>query len=188
MAKTSCQSRNFLFEPWWLKDEICKEVIRWVWEKEPILADVAGFARKLENVVRTLAKWGSKMYGRLPEKIKVLSQDIKALSKDNLLPSSKARIQVLGRERDKLYALEEYYWKQWANWLHEGYRNMKFSHAKASLKRQKNIVLGIDGKTITWQKGDDKVASVVVEYYEEIFSSTNPSSDVILVVVEHGVG
>lgn len=114
-------------------------MIRQVWERKPILGDAVDFTRKFESVAGTIAKWCSETNGRIPKKIKVLGQDIVALSKDNLVPSSKARIRVLERERDWLYALKEYYWKQQArvDWLSKGYRNTKFFMPKLRLRDRK---------------------------------------------------
>ncbi|KAL5570359.1 hypothetical protein UlMin_026934 [Ulmus minor] len=76
---------------------------------------------------------------------------------------------------------EEQYWKQRSrvSWLRDGDKNTKFFHRKASNRRFKNEILGICDENGCWQTEIGLVKSVFKDYFDAIFSSSNPSLELI---------
>ncbi len=68
------------------------------------------------------------------------------------------------------------YWKQRAQvaWLKEGDRNTKFFHSKATQRQKKNSLMGLMDKEGHWHQDPDKMEEIAVEYFDDIFTSTNP--------------
>lgn len=58
---------------------------------------------------------------------------------------------------------EEAYWCQRSRiaWLGKGNNNIKFFHAKASLRRKKNTILGIEHNRGVWQTEHSKVEEII---------------------------
>lgn len=68
-------------------------------------------------------------------------------------------------------------WRQLSrlNWFQSGDRNTSFFHAKASAQQKKNFIEGILDKHEIWHEDDEKVEEVVVSYYNELFTTSQPT-------------
>ena len=58
-------------------------------------------------------------------------------------------------------------------WAKFGDRNSKFSHIHASQRMRKNSIQKIRDIHGVWRSGKEGIADCLVEYYQELFSSTN---------------
>ena len=56
-----------------------------------------------------------------------------------------------------------------------GDRNTSFFHVKASARQKKNFIEGILDEHQTWHEEDEKVEEVVVAYYNELFTTSQPT-------------
>lgn len=61
------------------------------------------------------------------------------------------------------------------NWIQFEDRNTGFFHAKGSASQKKNFIEGILDAKEVWQEDDEKVVDVLVAYYEELFTSCQPT-------------
>ena len=68
-------------------------------------------------------------------------------------------------------------WRQRArlNWFQGGDRNTSFFHAKASLRQRKNLIEGLMDANGVRQEDKCKIEEIVVEYYNNLFTSSSPS-------------
>ena len=68
-------------------------------------------------------------------------------------------------------------WRQRArlNWFQGGDCNTSFFHAKASSRQRKNLIEGLMDVDGIWQEDEGKIEEVVVEYYNNLFTSSSPS-------------
>ncbi|KAM2144184.1 hypothetical protein ACFX1R_047895 [Malus domestica] len=80
--------------------------------------------------------------------------------------------EVLG-QLDSLLGREETYWRQRlrVQWLHEGDRNTKFFHLRASNRKRKNTIKGLRDAQGVWQDSRAGIQSMVVGYFQNIFHS-----------------
>ena len=67
-------------------------------------------------------------------------------------------------------------WRQQArlNWFQGGDCNTSFFHAKASSRQRKNLIEGLMDADGVWQEDEGKIEEVVVEYYNNLFTSSSP--------------
>ena len=79
-------------------------------------------------------------------------------------------------EVNRLLDLKERMWKQRScnPWLKKGDKNTRFFHAKASSKKQCNTIMGVMDKTNIRQENEDKISEVIVDYYQELFTTSQP--------------
>ncbi|KAH6759537.1 hypothetical protein C2S52_022945 [Perilla frutescens var. hirtella] len=88
-----------------------------------------------------------------------------------------AQLQSLNLELEHVLNLEECHWKQraQANWLAKGDRNTPSFHAYASARRRRNKILGLSGEDGVRVSGDKEMAGVVIDFFEKLFTTSNPS-------------
>ena len=68
-------------------------------------------------------------------------------------------------------------WKQRSRntYLQEGDCNTKFFHSKASSRYHRNTIEGLFDEEDVWQEDAKKVKHIVLNYYSDLFTSSNPT-------------
>ena len=87
-------------------------------------------------------------------------------------------IQNLKKEINEALSREEVMWAQRSRalWMKWGDRNTKFFHATASQRRRRNSITGLLDSHGTWQEDPGAMEGIILDYFESIFRSDNPSS------------
>lgn len=90
------------------------------------------------------------------------------------------------RDLNSLMLKEEKHWKQRSRvvWLKEGDKNSISFHNKASRRRGRNEIEGIEDDNGCWQKDVKIVEGIFTNYFNYIFRSSNPASHDILNFLE----
>lgn len=67
-------------------------------------------------------------------------------------------------------------WRQRSKieWLRDEDRNTKVYHSKASQRRRRNYIKGLFDSNGVWCSQPSRVATIVVDFYQQLFSSNNP--------------
>ncbi|GLT59335.1 hypothetical protein SLA2020_321600 [Shorea laevis] len=146
------QRRKFIFENMWLCDNTCQEVIQSSWESVERSGDWSGLALKIQRCSNRLESWNRFHFGHVREKLRQCIKDIDSL---RLQPRSE---EVLAEEAKKANEMEEWLereevmWKQRSKeiWIHEGDRNTRFFHQRASRRRELNKIEGLMGENEEW--------------------------------------
>ncbi|KAH9688162.1 reverse transcriptase domain-containing protein [Citrus sinensis] len=86
-------------------------------------------------------------------------------------------IQRLESQLNAMLVDEEIYWKQHsrADWLREGDKNTKYFHAKASARKRKNKVWGIENEQGIWLKDRDEIEEEIYSHFQELFTTSSPT-------------
>ena len=68
-------------------------------------------------------------------------------------------------------------WKQRSRnkWLKEGDRNTSYFHCRANQRNRRNLITGLEDDNGTWIEDEAGMGKVVEGYFEQIFTSSNPS-------------
>ena len=74
---------------------------------------------------------------------------------------------------------EEIYWRHRArvDWLQAGDKNTKFFHSKATTRKRKNRIWGVENKEGSWTKDGEAVEREFCDYFQQLFTSSKPSQD-----------
>lgn len=83
----------------------------------------------------------------------------------------------LTKQLDSLMAKNEVYWQQRSRdtWLKAGDCNSKFFHYKASNRRRRNTISALKDDHGRWQTTEQGLTRTVVNYFQNLFSSTGSS-------------
>jgi hypothetical protein len=84
----------------------------------------------------------------------------------------------LEKEHSELLKRQETMWRQRSRavWLKDGDRNTKFFHNKANQRSKVNNIKKIKDENGVWWHGEEQVEKVFINYFEDLFSSSNPSN------------
>ena len=101
-------------------------------------------------------------------------------------PALVDRIRETKTEINNMLHQEELAWRQRSRaiWLLVGDKNTKFFHQKATQRKRKNHIRGVFNKTGEWCTGDEQIADTAVEYFQDLFTSSQPEDEEIGLVLE----
>lgn len=129
-----------------------------------------------------LLKWKGEVSLNSSENIKVLKAQIIDAQQQHLVDAGLIRGKEI--ELRKEIANEEDYWrsKSRVEWLRSGDKNTAFFHAQVNQRRSNNKIQGLYNESGDWVCTEDGIQKVVLDYFTDIFTSSNPSSTEAAVV------
>ena len=79
------------------------------------------------------------------------------------------------KDLNDLLDKEEKMWQQRSciQWLKSGDQNTRFFNGLATQKKRKNFIKGMCDGNRVWQEGDEVVLAMLVNFYSQLFSSSN---------------
>ena len=142
------------FEPWWLKDPDCDAIISETWGKFAFDGFPNSLSAGLKLCAKALHSWSSTIFGSIPKRVKATQTRLEHLRNGDRSEANLNCIRETEKEFRRLLVTEEYYWRQrsCAEWLRAGDLNTKFFHQKATNRRKKNLVKGLEDAEGRWAK------------------------------------
>ncbi|KAH9649551.1 rnase h domain-containing protein [Citrus sinensis] len=121
--------------------------------------------------------WSSTEFDGREKKVKKLIKELKNLKRNYDHSVNRDRIRGMENHIDNLLADDEVYWKQRSrvDRLLAGDKNMKFFHAKASARKQKNKIWGVLNEDGNWTKEAEEIESKFCDHFASLFTTTRPS-------------
>lgn len=138
---------------------------------------VTRFKKSAKDSLAELQLWSKEEFGEREKKLKQLLADLEAYRASNNQYVSGTEIKSLKRQIDDLLINEKIYRRQSSRvvWLKEGDKNTKFFHSKATARKRKNRIGGILDENNKWTEEAKDIERMFYEYYNNLFTSTNPS-------------
>lgn len=124
-----------------------------------------------------LKDWAGSRFSDLSRKIEFFRKEFNGLSNPHHATKNSGRISALENTIEKLVVQEKMHWKQRArtNWLAHGDGNTKFLHSFASQRKRINHIKGLNDASGNWFVAEKDMANIILKFFANIFSSTNPS-------------
>ncbi|KAK9666078.1 hypothetical protein RND81_14G158900 [Saponaria officinalis] len=171
------RNMQFRFEDMWLSSEKCEEVVREAWGIHPNIMGSMVTLDNLEKCGKALLRWSKTEFGDLSRQLSEAKKRVSFLDSCQPTEANVVERRILSEKIDLLLAQEETYWRQRSriSYLREGDRNTKFFHLKASARRRRNKITKICMENGDWASADTEIEKVVVDYFTDLFSSTNPT-------------
>ena len=134
--------------------------------------------RCLESFRARLEVWNNVEFGNVWKTMVELQKKLEWLE---LQPSTLDMIRSLRNPRIELNCWmdkEDDMWRQRSriSWLQFGDMNTRFFHEKASARYKKNLIEGLMDENGRWLEGDEHVEKLMLQFYEMLFTSSDPVS------------
>ena len=59
--------------------------------------------------------------------------------------------------------------------MKEGDKNTRFFHCRATQRNKRNLILGLEDEVGVWVEEEEVLGKVVEDYFQDLFTSLNPS-------------
>ena len=130
----------------------------------------------MDECSSSLQSWNKTNFGHVGRKIASRSKKLQWLECLTGGEANMEEIHDTKGEINKLLLAEEVMWKQQTrnSWLKSGDSNTSFFHEKASKRYQRNIITRLLDSTGQWQEEEDTMGHILIEYFQELFTSSCP--------------
>ena len=170
------RKKQFKFEEMWMMDPGCEVTIKKAWETRHSGTPMSQVVGKIKASRERLKKWSHDHFGSIRTTIAKKARQLQ--QEEDLRPEDQNvnLIKRLSAELASLHSKEEKMWKQRSRtlWLQSGNRNTKYFHCQATYRKRRNHIHGIRDKDGVWQSRDPAIEHIIVDYYKELFSSSQP--------------
>ncbi|XP_075659272.1 uncharacterized protein LOC142629188 [Castanea sativa] len=139
----------FRFESMWLKDEQCEAVVSEAWERGISMGSQNLFTQCMDECRRSLSSWNKNTFGHVGRKISTLQK----------------RLQWLEGRRDGGVDMEE---------VEETRAELNRMMAVEEDIHQRNTISCIKDSLDNWQEDEGEIGRTFVEYFENLFTSSQP--------------
>lgn len=158
----------------------CREIFKHEWKDTSCWNKgnpVDLFRKKSKESLAELKLWSNEEFKGRRRKLEQLKDKLNEIRQGYSHYEDGDEIKKTERQIDNILLNEEIYWKQRsrANWLREGDKNTKYFHTKASTRKRKNRISGLEDEDRVWTEEVEGVERLFCEYFQNIFTTTNPS-------------
>jgi hypothetical protein len=170
---TRRRRRPFRFEESWTKESYCEEIIQRNWN-----VGLNSCTKKLEVMKGLGSNFEDHNLGTIKKDLARIEERLKDQSLWAETPEDLVRFKNLEKCHGELLKKQETMWRQRSKavWLKDGDRNTKFFHNKASQRSKVNGIKKIKDEDGVWWRGEEHVERVFLNYFADLFSSSNPSN------------
>lgn len=168
------------YEDMWSAYDECKDIVRqeWATYQEWNSGNSAlNFHKTTKNSLAALKIWSKKEFGGRQKEMDKLMKQLKEIKQNYKHYEGGEDLKRTEQKINNHLIDEEMYWKQRsrADWIREGDKNTKFFHSKATSRKRKNKIWGIENNQGKWIEEQNEVDKEFCEYFQDLFSSTNPT-------------
>ncbi|KAL0007018.1 hypothetical protein SO802_008520 [Lithocarpus litseifolius] len=174
----------------WMAEQGCGATIEAVWKKDIEATACNRVIKKIRSCGEALLRWSKTSFGSVRRELK---EKQKLLSKAELAACRGGDVTWVRRLEQEINVLldsEAQMWSQQSKiqWLRDGDRNNRYFYSKAFERRGRNYIKGLYNREGRWCTDQRNMVDTVVDFYQELFTSSNPTSfDIILEQIPHVV-
>ncbi|KAL9438929.1 hypothetical protein AB3S75_024574 [Citrus x aurantiifolia] len=162
----------------WSAYDACKDIVRQEWatyQDWNSQNSALNFHKTTKNSLAALKIWSKKKFGGRQKEIEKFMKQLKEIKQNYKHYEGGEDLRRTEQKINNHLIDEEMYWKQRsrADWIREGDKNTKYFHSRATSRKRKNKIWGIENNQGKWIKEKNEVDKEFCEYFQDLFSSLN---------------
>ncbi|KAK9209014.1 hypothetical protein WN944_001375 [Citrus x changshan-huyou] len=166
----------------WSSYDACKSIIKAEWENYGAVkggSPVMQFKAATKSSLGHLKWWSEEELGGRERKLKALMKELQKAKQNKMQYEEANGIRQIEKQIHNILLEEEIYWRHRAraDWLQAGDKNTKFFHSKATTRKRKNRIWGVENKEGSWTEDGEAVQREFGDYFQQLFTSSKPSQD-----------
>ncbi|PON43160.1 hypothetical protein PanWU01x14_276340 [Parasponia andersonii] len=111
-ARLPYGTQRFHFEPWWLKEADCNELILEGWCSSDFDGSTSSFLASLQSCTSILSSWSRKRFGNISTKVKTIREKLSNIYLGPPMDVAWKEIRKLNADLEQWLLAEESYGKQ----------------------------------------------------------------------------
>ena len=167
--------KRFYFDKNWVQHKEVKGIITTAWGKQQVGSKGFRLQQKIKECRMALLDWRRQYNVNAKSQVCRIKKEIAEVNMGQQV-DKKGRLSTLKKQLTEAYRKEEAYWGQKARvqWLKEGDRNTRYFHSEVEGRRKKNSISALQRDDGTWCESEEEVEGEINEYFEKLFTSSNP--------------
>ena len=156
----------------------CIDTVQAVWASDALIDPSTKVIYKIEKCGVELKKWSLKHFGNVRKEIESKKKQLVHAKKEALRTGDNKWVRELLIALNDLTEKEARMWLQRSKlfWAKLGNKNSKYFHSRATLRFRKNSITNLQKADDLWCNGQDEVSATIVDYYQDLLKSTNPTN------------
>ena len=132
--------------------------------------------KKLKKYKKLLKKWSKAQFGSVLSQIRETKMALWMAEEKAMQGGDYQEVFRLKAELNLLLDKKEQMWHQRAHvkWVQCGDKNTKFFHGTATQQKRRNFIKGLLDDQGVWNREEEVVSALLVDYYGSLFTSSNP--------------
>ena len=134
--------------------------------------------KKVDKCGHKLSRWSKRSFGNVRWDLEKKRKELQQAKRLSIQTGDSRRVRVLESKINFLLDKEAQIWRQRFKilWMKDGDRNTRFFHSKASQRHYHNYITKLYDSTGRWCKRQAHVDDIILSFYRELFTSTNPEN------------
>ncbi|XP_050259899.1 uncharacterized protein LOC126704966 [Quercus robur] len=177
--------RPWRFENIWLEEQGCHDTVKNAWKTISSEPPMPRVMMKVDTCKTQLRDWSKNSFGNVVSALVEKKKNLKLAEEDATKGGSVEFFLQLKSEVADLLRVEEKMWQQRSHvhWMISGDKNSSYFHNRASQRFRRNSITELRDSRGRIASSDEKVSKMIVEYYNQLFTTSNPHD--IEEVVQH---
>lgn len=161
----------FRFEKCWTDDAKCEQLVSQIWRSSQL-----NCVSRLDALKSLDLEFKEYRTGGIKKELLSIESQLKNVTMWDDDSDGILAFKDLERRHAHLLKVEETMWRQRSRalWLKEGDKNTKFFHGKAKQRGKTNKIKKLKNEEGIWKHGEENVENVLIQFFDELFSSSNP--------------
>ena len=159
-------------------DPGCNATVARAWTHQVEGTPMFQATEKLKKCKKMLKKWSRNHFGSVKQQIKKTKEKLWQAEVKSARDGIDEEAVRLKTELNRLCEKEEQMWHQRSRlqWIKCGDRNTQFFHGTATQRKQTNFIKGLRDSEGRWQSEEDTYTKIFVDYYADLFTTSNPQN------------
>ncbi|XP_062016492.1 uncharacterized protein LOC133732898 [Rosa rugosa] len=173
--------RQFRFEEMWAQHQDCKNIINQGWSRPSTGNPLNQVALKIVETGKQLMTWHRGVFEHAKIEMRLIQEKMDEIMRQPFSEVQYEEHRQLHTRYSELLAQQETYWRQRSRvlWLKDGDRNSAFFHRRASNRKCRNRIKGLQNNEGQWCAQPETIQAILLEYYEEIYKSAGVDEEAI---------